>query len=225
MTRSEPTLRPSRSLAQSTGTPTAATRRIQVNALQIGLLGTLGVGIGLFILGAISALGTVLAYIGVAFFIALALEPVIRWATGRGVPRWVASLTIVVLGLVIGALVALAVVPTIIAQVSNIIRDAPAFAASLPSQPWVQWVTQNLGSWIDTNALTQQLVAFISNPAQWVTIGGGILAIGSGLGEAVTAVIVVTVLTLYFTLTLPLVMTKVYRSAAVASCRLHVGHR
>ncbi|HOB57225.1 MAG TPA: AI-2E family transporter [Rhodoglobus sp.] len=212
MTRSEPTLRPSRSLAQSTGTPTAATRRIQVNALQIGLLGTLGVGIGLFILGAISALGTVLAYIGVAFFIALALEPVIRWATGRGVPRWVASLTIVVLGLVIGALVALAVVPTIIAQVSNIIRDAPAFAASLPSQPWVQWVTQNLGSWIDTNALTQQLVAFISNPAQWVTIGGGILAIGSGLGEAVTAVIVVTVLTLYFTLTLPLVMTKVYQA-------------
>ena len=212
MTRSEPTLRPPRSLAQSTGTPTAATRRIQVNALQIGLLGTLGVGIGLFILGAISALGTVLAYIGVAFFIALALEPVIRWATGRGVPRWVASLTIVVLGLVIGALVALAVVPTIIAQVSNIIRDAPAFAASLPSQPWVQWVTQNLGSWIDTNALTQQLVAFISNPAQWVTIGGGILAIGSGLGEAVTAVIVVTVLTLYFTLTLPLVMTKVYQA-------------
>ncbi|HOW00245.1 MAG TPA: AI-2E family transporter [Rhodoglobus sp.] len=212
MTRSEPTLRPSRSLAQSTGTPTVATRRIQVNALQIGLLGTLGVGIGLFILGAISALGTVLAYIGVAFFIALALEPVIRWATGRGVPRWVASLTIVVLGLVIGALVALAVVPTIIAQVSNIIRDAPAFAASLPSQPWVQWVTQNLGSWIDTNALTQQLVAFISNPAQWVTIGGGILAIGSGLGEAVTAVIVVTVLTLYFTLTLPLVMTKVYQA-------------
>ena len=212
MTRSEPTLRPSRSLAQSTGTPTAATRRIQVNALQIGLLGTLGVGIGLFILGAISALGTVLAYIGVAFFIALALEPVIRWATGRGVPRWVASLAIVVLGLVIGALVALAVVPTIIAQVSNIIRDAPAFAASLPSQPWVQWVTQNLGSWIDTNALTQQLVAFISNPAQWVTIGGGILAIGSGLGEAVTAVIVVTVLTLYFTLTLPLVMTKVYQA-------------
>ena len=212
MTRSEPTLRPSRSLAQSTGTPTVATRRIQVNALQIGLLGTLGVGIGLFILGAISALGTVLAYIGVAFFIALALEPVLRWATGRGVPRWVASLTIVVLGLVIGALVALAVVPTIIAQVSNIIRDAPAFAASLPSQPWVQWVTQNLGSWIDTNALTQQLVAFISNPAQWVTIGGGILAIGSGLGEAVTAVIVVTVLTLYFTLTLPLVMTKVYQA-------------
>lgn len=212
MTRSEPTLRPSRSLAQSTDTPTVATRRIQVNALQIGLLGTLGVGIGLFILGAISALGTVLAYIGVAFFIALALEPVIRWATGRGVPRWVASLTIVVLGLVIGALVALAVVPTIIAQVSNIIRDAPAFAASLPSQPWVQWVTQNLGSWIDTNALTQQLVAFISNPAQWVTIGGGILAIGSGLGEAVTAVIVVTVLTLYFTLTLPLVMTKVYQA-------------
>ena len=212
MTRSEPALRVTRGLARSASTPRVATRRIQINALQVGLLGTLGVGIGLFILGAINALGTVLAYIGVAFFISLALEPVIRWATGRGIPRWVASVAIVLLGVGVGVLVALAVVPTIVAQVTRIIKDAPAFAASLPSQPWVQWLTQNVGSWIDTDALTQQLVAFISDPAQWVTIGGGLLAIGSGLGEAVTAVIVVTVLTLYFTLTLPLVMTKVYQT-------------
>lgn len=212
MTRPGPSLRPSRALAHRVATPRVATRRVQVNALQIGLLGTLGVGIGLFILGAISTLGTVLAYIGVAFFISLALEPVIRWATARRIPRWVASVGVVVLGLVLGALVALAVVPIIIAQVSAIIQGAPAFAASLPDQPWVQWLVQNVGSWIDVDALTKEVVGFISDPKQWLTIGGGLLAIGSGLGEAVTAVIVVTVLSLYFTLTLPLVMTKVYQA-------------
>lgn len=189
-------------------------RRIQINALQIGLLGTLGVGIGLAILGAITALGTVLVYIGVAFFIALALEPVIRWATARGVPRWVASAGVVVVGLLVGVLVALAVVPIIVAQISAIIRDAPAFAASLPDQPWVQWLAQNVGTWIDTDALTKELVGFVSDPAQWLSIGGGLLAIGSGLGEAVTAVIVVTVLSLYFALTLPVVITKVSQSVA-----------
>lgn len=213
MTRTEPTLRPSRALARPTATPArVTTRRIQVNAFQIGLLGSLGVGLGLLILGAINTLGTVLAYIGVAFFVALALEPIIRWATGRGMPRWLASLIIVVLGLLIGVLLALAVVPLIIAQVSRIIADAPAFAASLPSQPWVQWLEQNVGGFIDTDALTQQAIAFISDPNQWLTIGGGIVAVGAGLGEAVTAVIVVTVLTLYFALTLPLVMTKVYQA-------------
>ena len=213
MTRTEPTLRPSRTLSRRTSAPSAGpARRIQVNAFQIGLLGSLGVGLGLLILGAINTLGTVLAYIGVAFFVALALEPIIRWATGRGMPRWLASLIIVVLGLLIGVLLALAVVPLIVAQVSRIIADAPAFAASLPSQPWVQWLEQNVGGFIDTDALTQQAIAFISDPNQWLTIGGGIVAVGAGLGEAVTAVIVVTVLTLYFALTLPLVMTKVYQA-------------
>ena len=214
MTSSEPTLRPSRALTRRPEPRHAPVRRIQVNALQIGLLGTLGVGIGLAILGAITALGTVLAYIGVAFFIALALEPVIRWATARGVSRWVASAGVVVLGLLAGVLVALAVVPIIIAQISAIIRDAPAFAASLPDQPWVQWLAQNVGTWIDTDALTKELVGFLSDPAQWLSIGGGLLAIGSGLGEAVTAVIVVTVLSLYFALTLPVVITKVSQSVA-----------
>lgn len=214
MTSSEPTLRPSRALTRRPDPRHAPVRRIQVNALQIGLLGTLGVGIGLAILGAITALGTVLAYIGVAFFIALALEPVIRWATARGAPRWVASAGVVVLGLLVGVLVALAVVPIIIAQISAIIRDAPAFAASLPDQPWVQWLAQNVGTWIDTDALTKELVGFLSDPAQWLSIGGGLLAIGSGLGEAVTAVIVVTVLSLYFALTLPVVITKVSQSVA-----------
>jgi len=189
-----------------------ATRRIHVNAFQIGLLGSLGVGLGLLILGAISALGTVLAYIGIAFFIALALEPIIRWATGRGMPRWLASLIIVILGLIVGVLIALAIVPLIVAQVSRIITDAPAFAADLPNQPWVQWLAQNVGGFIDTDALTQQAIAFISDPTRWLAIGGGIVAVGAGLGEGVTAVIVVTVLTLYFALTLPLVMTKVYQA-------------
>src|SRR5690606_16944529 len=66
--------------------------------------------------------------------------------------------------------------------------------------------------YIDVSYLTTQVTNFLSDPNQWLSIGGGLLAVGTGFGEAVTAVIVVTVLTLYFTLTLPLVMEKVYQA-------------
>ncbi|MDO7882448.1 AI-2E family transporter [Salinibacterium soli] len=212
--RPTPLLRASGALRRDAGTAAGRTpaRRIQFNALTVGLLGTLGVGIGLAIIGAVTQLATVLVYIGVAYFISLALEPIIRWTTGRGIPRWVASLGIVLAGLIAGFLVALAVVPVIVRQVTKLIEDAPAFAASLPEQPWVQWLTSTVGSYIDVDYLTSQLTTFLSDPQRWLSIGGGLLSIGSGLGEAVTAVIVVTVLSLYFTVTLPVVMEKVYQA-------------
>ena len=210
--RPSPQLRASAALRRAPAPERAPARRIQVNALQVGLLGTLGVGIGLAIIGAISTLSTVLVYIGVAYFISLALEPIIKWATGRGIPRWVASFGLIVVGLIVGVLIALAVVPVIIREIANIIAAAPEFAASLPDQEWVKWLVANVGSYIDIDYLTTQLTSFISDPNQWLSIGGGLLAVGSGFGEAVTAVIVVTVLTLYFTLTLPLVMEKVYQA-------------
>ena len=210
--RPSPQLRASGVLRRDPAPREAPARRIQFNPLLVGLLGTLGVGIGLAIIGAVQALATVLVYMGVAYFISLALEPVIRWAIGRGIPRWVASFGLVVLGLVIGALIALAVVPVIVRQIANLIAQAPAFAASLPDQEWVKWLVANVGSFIDVSYLTTQVTTFLSDPNQWLSIGGGLLAVGSGFGEAVTAVIVVTVLTLYFTLTLPLVMEKVYQA-------------
>ena len=54
------------------------------------LVATLGVGVGTAILGGIGALGTVLVYLGIAFFLAIAVEPLLQTALRRGVPRWIA---------------------------------------------------------------------------------------------------------------------------------------
>ncbi|UDF12970.1 AI-2E family transporter [Antiquaquibacter oligotrophicus] len=210
--RPSPRLRAGTALRHDPARGTAPARRILFNPFVVGLLGALGVGVGIAIIGAVRTLATVLIYMGVAYFISLALEPIIRWATERNIPRWAASLAIVVLGLLVGFLIALAVVPVIVREVTHLISAAPGWAASLPDQAWVQWLTANVGSYIDVSYLTSQVTTFLSDPNQWLSIGGGLLAIGTGFGEAVTAVIVVTVLTLYFTLTLPLVMEKVYQA-------------
>lgn len=188
------------------------TRRIQVDALRVGLLGTLGVGIGLAILGAVSALGTVFVYIGVAFFIALALEPLIKWATRHGIRRWMAALALVIVGAALVAVAAIAIVPTVTAQVAHLIANGPTMVADLLHQPWVKWIAHQLGASTSLDPLLKQATAYISDPNRLLSIGGGILAIGSGIASGVTAVIIVTVLTLYFTLTLPQVMATVYQT-------------
>ena len=64
------------------------------NAFRIGLVGTLGVGVGLLILMSIASLSTIIAYIGAALFLALGLDPAISWLERRGLPRWSAILIV-----------------------------------------------------------------------------------------------------------------------------------
>jgi len=223
MTRNAPALRSSRS---RTGGPSrsltrahseragsrSAPRRIQFDAFKLGLLGTLGFGVGMVIIGAVQTLATVLVYIGVAYFIALAIEPLIEFFMARKVPRWVASVVIVLIGGLAATLVALSIVPLVARQITAAIKGAPDFVANLQAQPWVEWITTNASNFLDIDGLLADVTAFISDPQRLLSLGGGLLTIGAGIGEGVTAVIVVTVLSLYFTLTLPTMMEKVYQT-------------
>lgn len=187
-------------------------RRIQFDAFRLGILGTLGVGVGMVIIGAVQTLSTVLIYIGVAYFIALAIEPLIEFFMARKVPRWVASVVIVLIGGLVATLVALSIVPLVARQIAAAVKGAPDFVANLQTQPWVEWITTNASNFLDIDGLIADATAFISDPQRLLSLGGGLLSIGAGIGEGVTAVIVVTVLSLYFTLTLPSMMAKVYQT-------------
>ena len=72
-------------------------------AFRFGLIATLGGGLGVGIIVALMALSTILVYIGLAFFLALAFEPVVRRLARAGAPRWVG--VVVSLVLVVGAVV------------------------------------------------------------------------------------------------------------------------
>ncbi len=183
---------------------------LPANPFGYAMLATLGVGTGLALLGALSAVATVLVYVGVALFLALALEPGIEHLTDRGLPRWVAATVMVVGSAVVIALVVVAVLPVAVPQVSSFGAGLVELLRTLPDQAWYAWATSNLGA-LDLNGLLSSLTDLLTDPRQLSAIAGGVLQVGTGLVNGVTAVIITTALTIYFALSLPTMVSAVLR--------------
>jgi predicted PurR-regulated permease PerM len=83
------------------------------NAFRVGLIGTLGVGLGYLILSSIVSLAEILTYVGAALFLALGIEPIILFFERRHFKRWLALLTVLVALLVLVAAIVFAVVPVV----------------------------------------------------------------------------------------------------------------
>ncbi len=178
------------------------------------LVATLGVGVGTAILGGIGALGTVLVYLGIAFFLAIAVEPLLQTALRRGVPRWIAVVALALILLLSAAFVGTVIVPAVSAQLATLAEDAIAFVTAIPNQDWFTWLAGVLGGSLDLENLTHSALAFLSDPTQLLNVTGGLLQIGTGIIDAVTGVIIVTVLTVYFAITMPAIKTKAYQLIA-----------
>lgn len=174
------------------------------------MLATLGVGAGLAVLGALAAVATVLVYVGLALFLALALEPGIRSLVSRGLPRWVAATAMIVGFVMLLTLFVVAVLPLAVEQVSVFGTQLVAALRDLPDQAWYIWVTGNLGAF-DLNGLLSSLTDLLADPRQLSAIAGGVLQVGTGLINGVTAVVIVTALTIYIALTLPTIVSAVLR--------------
>jgi predicted PurR-regulated permease PerM len=165
------------------------------NAFRLGLVGTLGVGLGMLILMSIVSLSTVITYIGAALFIALGLEPLIAFLERRGVPRW-ASL-VIVLVVVIGALVGViwAIVPVVVEQSTALIQAVTAFVDNGTYQDWYQWLQDQFQPGVVDNALNEVWSQLQKNIG---TITGGVLQAGIGLVTGAFGALIVLILTIYF---------------------------
>lgn len=178
-----------------------------------GLVTTLGVLTALALGSAASALSSVWVYIGVALFLAMALDPLVGWLEGRGMSR-VLSITVVFVAfaVVFGGLLAV-VIPMAISQVVGFAQAIPGWITSLQDAEWfrnllaVTGAGSAVGGWLD------QLRGFLSNPANLLAIGGGALAVGSGIMSGLTGGMFILILTLYFTASLRTMKTALYRLA------------
>ncbi|GAB2985893.1 AI-2E family transporter [Frigoribacterium salinisoli] len=198
-------------VAGGSGT-TPGPRTAPPRAFRLGLVATLGAGLGVGIIAAVVTLSQVLVYVGLAFFLALAFEPVVRRIARLGAPRWVGVLVTVVLTVVAVAALLWAVVPRLAEQIGYLVQEAPAFLTDLSRQDWVRDTVRALGFDLDLDALVGTVSGYLLDPDRLLTLGGGILAVGQGLVSAVTAVIVVAILTLYFAVTLPQMIRSLSRA-------------
>ncbi|GGI47262.1 putative PurR-regulated permease PerM [Agromyces flavus] len=187
--------------------------RIQ-NAFRLALVGTLGVGVGLLILSAVASLSTILTYIGAALFLALGLEPAVSGLERRGLPRW-GAIVLVILGVaaVVAALL-LAVIPIIVDQVAELIAQVPGIVAQLNRVDWIEWLQEQFPL-LKIDEISEQagaaLTDFFTNPDKLSELLGGVWAVALAIGGGVFAVIVVAVLTVYFTASLDAMKRATYQ--------------
>jgi predicted PurR-regulated permease PerM len=164
----------------------------------IGLTGALGVAVAYVLFRVVADVGQVLTLIGLALFLAVGLDPAVAFLTGKGMPRWSAVLAVVLtLVAIVGAFAAAAAGP--------IAREAHQLQVNLPR--WENDVRTGKG-WLGhlakqlhlSSSLRSKKVTTILTPS---TVAGGVLGAGKVIVGALSAVVVVGVLTVYFLVALP----------------------
>lgn len=197
-------------------TATRPTRRMLTDLghpFSWGLVATLGVLTGLGLGSAAASLSSVWVYIGVALFLAMALDPLVGWLEGKGMSR-VLSITVVFVGfaVVFGGLLAIAI-PMAVGQVVGFAQAIPGWITGLQDSEWFTSLLAATGNEATVDGWLDQLRGFLSNPANLLAIGGGALAVGSGIMSGVTGGMFILILTLYFTASLRTMKTAMYRLA------------
>ncbi len=161
-------------------------------------MGALGVVLALSLGSAASALSSIVITIGMAIFLALALDPAVRRLEGKGLRRG-AGIAIVcgILALVVGGALAF-VIPAVVGQVLAFAGAVPGYLANLKASDGFQAFTSTTGGAAFYESMLAQLQAWLSDPSHLLFLGAGALAAGIGAIEAVSGTLIVLVLTIYF---------------------------
>ncbi len=169
----------------------------------IGLTASAGVAVTYGAVRVLGSLSSVLVLIGVAFFLALGLEPAASWFVNRKLPRWAATTLVFAIFLaMVGAFVA-AAVPPLVQQASELIHQAPHYLQQAQDHSSV------IGRLNERFHVQQRITDTINGSGGSVV--SGVVSAGSAVFGAVADSLVVIVLTVYFLVDMPRIRTNLYR--------------
>jgi predicted PurR-regulated permease PerM len=166
----------------------------------VGFTGALGVACAVALAWSVVVTGQVLVLLGLAFFIAVGLDPLVLWMYRHGLPRWaaVAIVVLMVIGVVAGFL-ALAV-PLVTEQASKLAQEIPHYLHNLDRH------NKSFGK-LDAKF-------HIVRGLQKALRGGGSFSSFVGIGKAllgfITSFVLVTVVAIYLLVDLPRVRRALY---------------
>ncbi|ASD22395.1 MULTISPECIES: AI-2E family transporter [Cryobacterium] len=178
------------------------------NAFRLGLVGTLGVGLGVLILSSIVSLSTIITYIGAALFLALGLDPAVSWLEKKKFPRWAAILTVLVA--VLGALtgVIFAIVPIIADQISNLSERIPALVKSVNSATFLVDLQKQFPA-LDVQEIVEAVTKYLGGNLTEIT--STIVQSGFAIVSGLFGGLIILILTLYFTASLNTMKRATYQ--------------
>jgi predicted PurR-regulated permease PerM len=169
----------------------------------IGLTASAGVAVTYGAVRILGSLSSVLVLIGVAFFLALGLEPAVSWFVNRKLPRWAATtLVFVVFLAMMGAFLA-AAIPPLAQQASELIKQAPHYIQQAQDH------SSAIGRLNDRLHLQQRITDTINGSGGSVV--NDVVSAGSAVFDAVADSLIVIVLTVYFLVDMPRIRTNLYR--------------
>lgn len=191
------------------------------NAFQIGLLGGLGVLAALVIGNMITTIANIITYVFASIFIALGLDPVVRFLERRKVKRPLAILTVVIGVLAIFGSLIWSLAPTLVSQTAHFVRQAPGLLKGITQLDWVVRLDSQFGGAI-TNGLTS-LGDFLGNSANWPSMLGGLVQVGLSIFNGFFAGLVIVVLSIYFMASLETFKQWIYKLVSKSKREQFIG--
>ena len=172
----------------------------------VGMAGAAGVAVTVGLVEVIVTVSGVLVLIGLAFFIAVGLEPAVAWLVRHQFPRWAAVSTVVMAGFaLLGGFLASAI-PILVEQVSQLATQLPTYLQSAQDH------NSLLGQLNDRFHLQQTLDQILSGGSV-TSLAGGVLGVGLAVFSAIGSTLIVIVLTIYLLADLSRVRAGLYRLA------------
>ncbi|OBA64533.1 AI-2E family transporter [Mycobacterium sp. 1100029.7] len=169
----------------------------------VGLTASAGVAVTYCALRGLAAASSMLLLVGVAFFIALGLEPAVSWLVGKKMARWAAVTAVLfaVIAVVAGSLAA--AIPALVQQAREFTDQAPHYIQHIGDHS--SW----LGRLNDRFHLQQRITETV-NGSGGPVVGQAVKA-GEAVFGAVADAVVVAVLTVYFLADFPRIRATLYR--------------
>jgi predicted PurR-regulated permease PerM len=175
----------------------------------LGLFGGLGLAVAYGLVLSVARLSQVVTLLAVAVFLALGLDPVVRFLQRRGLSRgWAVTAVFAGVIVVFAALVGL-LLPPLAAQGTQLANNAPDYVESLLRNPQVKHLDQHYHV---VTRLQEQLKGKLSDGQVWTDVFGGVLGAGRAAVSGIFSAFTVLVLTLYLTASLPTVKEVCYRA-------------
>jgi predicted PurR-regulated permease PerM len=169
----------------------------------VGMAAAAGVAVTYGAVRLLESMSSVLVLIGVAFFLALGLEPVASWFVNHKLPRWAATTLVFAIFLaLLGAFVG-AAIPPLVQQVNELIHQAPHYIQQAQDH------SSAVGRLNDRFHLQQRITDALNGSGG--SILNDVVTAGTAVFKGVADVLIVVVLTVYFLVDMPRIRTTLYR--------------
>ncbi|WP_313812169.1 AI-2E family transporter [Glutamicibacter sp.] len=174
-----------------------------LHPISMGFLGTIGVGLALGGFYVLTNVGSLMTWIAIALFIALGLDPIVRWMVSRGLSRPLAvTATMVGILAIFGGFMAL-IIPTLVTQITNFITYAPNYVNDFLGSEWLVQIDRQYAL---TQRINDEVNRFFGDSGAITNVFGGVLGVSQTVAQSMFGILIVLVLAIYFLASLPTIM-------------------